>query len=345
MSRVMSLAILILMASCRPAAPGAPGSPASASAPPEELAISGPYVHENLAVFLISKPGAPRGAAEYLTLEEAMATGAVRITECEKGANVNELQVENLGASPIYLQAGDTVKGGKQDRTIAADLILPVKGEKKTIPVFCVEPGRWSPRAAGGDSDQQAFTAAPVPLATKEQTLAVRLEKDQDRVWSAGKTTNASLTSLTADFRPNDGTDSYVLASEQPEIKTLTQPYLDALASKPKGREFLVGVAFAINGKINTAEVYETTGLFEKLWPKLLRGAAVEALAKRGGPRTAEVAARDVRWLLEEPSKSEEKNESVLGGTELGVRRNSRAAQLNSRYNGKLLRRYWAKLD
>ena len=361
MSRVMMLAVVFLMSSCRPVGPRAPASPVPASPPPEELAISGPYVHENLAVFLISKRGAPRGSEEYLTLDEALSTGTVRITECETGASVNELQIENLGVFPVYLQAGDTVKGGKQDRTIAADLILPPKGEKKVIPVFCVEPGRWAPRVSGEGSDRNVFTAAPVPLATREQNLAVRLEKDQARVWSAGKETNASLTTLAADFRPRDrngnraeielsvsglyGTDSYVLASEQPEIKTLTQPYLDAIASKTKGNQFLVGAAFAINGKINTAEVYETTGLFEKLWPRLLRGAAVEALAKKGGAGSPEVTVKDVRWLLEEPSKSEEKSESPLAGTELGVRRNSRVAQLSSRCNGSLVRRYWAKLD
>jgi len=39
--------------------------------------------------------------------------------------NVNTLQIENLGDQLIFVQAGDIVKGGRQDRTVAVSLLLP----------------------------------------------------------------------------------------------------------------------------------------------------------------------------------------------------------------------------
>src|SRR5205823_5527299 len=128
--------------------------------------ISGPYTHENLSLFLIHQPGASPGGEEYLTLEEALTTGALRITEKEGGAVVNELEVENTGDHLVYLLAGDTVKGGKQDRTIAQDTVVGAKSGKLTVSAFCVEPGRWSGREGGKVND---FSIADTPLATKEQ--------------------------------------------------------------------------------------------------------------------------------------------------------------------------------
>src|SRR5437016_8939467 len=81
--------------------------------------IIGPFVHENLSVFLIRKDHAAEGDLNCLTLEAALKAGTLKILERSAGAEVNKLEIENSGDRPVYLQAGDTVKGGKQDRTIA----------------------------------------------------------------------------------------------------------------------------------------------------------------------------------------------------------------------------------
>jgi hypothetical protein len=59
---------------------------------------------------------------------------------------VNELIVENLSDEEVYIQSGDIVKGGRQDRTLGYDLIVPKKSGKVKITSFCVEHGRWSAR-------------------------------------------------------------------------------------------------------------------------------------------------------------------------------------------------------
>ena len=42
----------------------------------------------------------------------------------------------------------------------------------------------------------------------------------------------------------------------------------------------MIGYAFAINGQVNSADVYASHALFAKLWPKLLKATATEALAE-----------------------------------------------------------------
>ncbi len=57
------------------------------------------------------------------------------------------------GISQHCIQAGDVVKGGRQDRTIGVGFVLPAKSGRVPIPSFCVEIGRWHRRAA--ESDRQ----------------------------------------------------------------------------------------------------------------------------------------------------------------------------------------------
>src|SRR5207249_2459766 len=102
-----------------PAAPKTPPAPMIAG-----YRLSGPYTHANLTVFLLHSPGATKDTSNYLTLEEALMAKTLTVTEKGEGGQVNTLEVENSGDQPVFLQAGDTVKGGKQDRTIGVDMLL-----------------------------------------------------------------------------------------------------------------------------------------------------------------------------------------------------------------------------
>lgn len=305
--------------------------------PSGRYAISGPYTHDNLAVFLLHDKSAAPGTDDYLVLEEALDSKALRVSERGKSGDVNTLTFENVGDKPIYLQAGDTLKGGKQDRTIAVDFVLPPRSGTQTLPVYCVEPGRWSSR----DSGERLFTAASAPLATNEQKLAARFYKNQSSVWSTGAAVNAGLARETGGALE----DSFILASEGRQVIENIQPYLDDLSSICNGKKDLVGMAFAVNGKINFADAYTTQGLFRKLWPKLLRSAAVEALSKRSGRKHGEVTEKDVVWLLEEPLKGAERVESTAQDTTLQVHHTARAVRFQSEWKGGSLRLSWAKID
>jgi hypothetical protein len=148
--------------------------------------ISGPYPHKNLTIFLVHGKNLIEGKAP-LTLQEAMEQKKVVVYETN---DVNELAIENLSNEDIYVQSGDIVKGGQQDRMLGVDLIVPPKSGRMPIAAFCVEQGRWSKRGAEG---AESFASSAEVAATKELKLAARSAQSQAAVWENVKVAQDKL--------------------------------------------------------------------------------------------------------------------------------------------------------
>ena len=54
---------------------------------------------------------------------------------------------------------------------------------------------------------------------------------------------------------------------------------MDELSHILDGKTDVIGFVYAINGEINTAEIYNNKTLFRALWPKLLDSAITEAIS------------------------------------------------------------------
>jgi hypothetical protein len=240
-----------------------------------EYTILGPYAHENLAVYLIQSKD-KTDDTKYMTLEEALEKGKVIVHET---GNVGTLAIENNAKNIyIFIQAGDIVRGGKQDRTIGYDYVVPPKSGKVKLSSFCVERGRWSGR--GGESSKR-FSASSNQVATREMKLAARRDRSQSRVWEEVDTFQTMLSrNMGRSVRPEASASSLELTLEHKDVKKLTQNYTSSLINVLEGKKNIVGFAFAINGKINSSEIYSSSDIFVKLWPKLLGACGVEAIAK-----------------------------------------------------------------
>ena len=132
----------------------------------ETQQVSGPVVYQNLAVYFIH--GASAKGPVPLTLDEALSNGNVKVAET---GEVNELKIENTGGEPVFIQSGDIVKGGRQDRTLTTSLILPPHSGEISIASFCVEHGRWSQR---GTEDAATFASAAEAIPSREIKLAMK---------------------------------------------------------------------------------------------------------------------------------------------------------------------------
>src|SRR5260370_247144 len=122
--------------------------------PPAAYTFSGPVTYRNLTIFLIHGKGTLPGR-EFLTLQEALEQKKIVVHETQ---TVNELSVENVAPDvEVFIQAGDIVKGGQQDRVLAYDLVVPGKSGKVPIASFCVEAGRWRQR---GTEDASRFQSS-----------------------------------------------------------------------------------------------------------------------------------------------------------------------------------------
>jgi ARG/rhodanese/phosphatase superfamily protein len=286
-----------------------------------------PITYENISVFPVVATYAA-DTSHFLTLEEGLASGEVFISEqgatglvrnrgrdagpeYSSGASVNQLVLINRSKRPLLLLAGELVSGGKQDRIIGKDRIVPVGAEPLPLDVFCVEHGRWSSGAN--------FSAAKtiVHPSVREQAA---LKQDQSEVWNAvrnGTTSNAadyaygaaagggisaapaprvSTESLSVTVAKEAPTESYdKLYNKSKSIGGNVDSFVDEIhrrfareTSGLKG-EHVVGVVIAYGSEVAWSDIFASDDLFAKYWPKLLRSYAVEALAR---PGYREVASR-----------------------------------------------------
>lgn len=273
--------------------------------------ISGPVTHQNLSIYLIH--GASDGKPVPLTLQEALAKGSVEVRET---GNVNQLEIENTGTDEVFVQSGDIVKGGRQDRVLTVSLVLPPKSGRMPIGSFCVEQGRWSAR---GQENVKRFESASAAVPSREAKLAmlmpakpaeppatrpsaagvsqtegqtVRLasrsasdtSKRQQEVWENVRKTQDKLKgSLGADVNSDRSATSLQLALENQKLKDAQTAYMTALQQSGETGSDVIGFAIAINGKLNSANVYPSNGLFRKMWTKLLGASATEAIGEASG--------------------------------------------------------------
>ena len=71
------------------------------------------------------------------------------------------------------------------------------------------------------------------------------------------------------------------------------------------GKKDAVGIAYAVGGELSTIEIYSSPGLFRKLWPKLLKGCAIEAMTEKGKESKERPTVAQVKALLEQASTQE----------------------------------------
>ncbi len=235
--------------------------------------LSGPYTHKNLTIFLIHGKSIVH-SKNFLTLQEALEQKKVIVYETN---TVSELAIENISNEDVYVQAGDIVKGGQQDRMLATDFIVPPKSGKMPIGAFCVESGRWSRRAG---ERVEVFASSAEVASTKELKLAAKRSKSQGAVWENVKVAQDRLSeNVGARVNSPVSASSLQLAVENDKVRETADAYIKTLSGISAGKDDVIGYVFAINGKVNSADVYGSSALFKKLWPKLLKANAVEAIA------------------------------------------------------------------
>ena len=260
--------------------------------------LSGPYTHGNLTVFLVH--GKDLTNKTFLTLQEALEQKKVRVYETK---DVNELAIRNLSNQDIYVQSGDIVRGGDQDRMISIDFIVPPRSGRMPIAAFCVESGRWSKR---GNEENASFSSSENSIATKDLKLAAKREKSQQAVWENVKVAQEKLAvNVVAAAPALMESSSFELSVDNSKVRESTEAYTKALSGILHNKSDVIGYVFAINGHVNSADVYASRALFAKLWPKLLKASAVEAIAesnKEVEPKA--VASETVHTFLADSEKA-----------------------------------------
>ncbi len=305
-----------------------------------------PIRHGNLTVFpVVAAKTYPTG--EFLTLDEGLHSGEVIVTEAgsvqglirrhgtpivrHDGAEVNRLVLVNNSKRPLLLLAGEIVSGGRQDRVIGKDRIVPPESDPVDLNVFCVEPGRWVASTEHFGASEALYgknssaVGGPLPMAIMAQPSVrgkAMAEKDQSQVWNEVNKQKAAMTVEVEAAAPAVATQmqqvtSYAKVNENVEVrkqvdsvaKPIEQSY-QSLIHQLRDRN-AVGVVVAVNGRIIWADVFASTDLLNKYWPKLVRSYASEAVVTRA--KEAEVTTKQADAFLADMEGRREMIESEPG--------------------------------
>jgi hypothetical protein len=324
-----------------------------------------PIESGDLTLFpVVRTSGKTPPADQFLTLDEGLKTGEVEVTEAGRvrglvrsrngvtlpyrGDQVNTLVLVNNSKRPLLLLAGEIVTGGKQDRVIAKDRIVPAGGDPIDLSVFCIEHGRWteSSEKFGATAKTSMGSFMVQPTVRQEAMVA----KDQQQVWNS---VNGAISTMAVAAAPVAGpagghgsvsstveaqggpaiahggivsganaastlsTTSYAKAMQTQAVSAkvdeaaagLMQSREQALASLRQ--EHAVGVVVALRGEVIWADIFSDTELLTRYWTKLVRSYAAEGLAPGKERKTATVA--DAQQFLDSAAHGRETSEGEVG--------------------------------
>ena len=318
--------------------------------------VLAPIESGNLLLFPVVQSG-KTPASPFLTLDEGIKSGQVEVTEAGRvrglvrprptqggindgvlrpipnpqppqyrGDQVNTLVLVNNSDKPLLLLAGEIVTGGKQDRVIAKDRIVPAGNDPIDLGVFCIEPGRWTEDTA----TFRGSAKAPAQSMMVQPTVRAKamVEKDQQEVWNSVHGTIAAALAAPTAAPPGGavagpqpvihdlkslGTTSYARAMQSTAVSEKVD---EAEAPVMKSREHVleklreehaVGVVVAVRGEIVWADIFSDTDLLGRYWTKLVRSYAAESLL--GGEMHAAPTIADAQRFLDAPR----------GGTETSI--------------------------
>lgn len=280
--------------------------------------LSGPFTHKNLTIFLVHGKSVVV-TKKFITLQEALVQKKVVVYETK---TVNELAIENLSNEDVYVQSGDIVKGGQQDRMMAVDLIVPPKSGRMPIAAFCVEHGRWHKRSG---ERAEVFSSSAEVASTRDLKLAAKSSKSQGEVWQNVTVAQDKLSqNVMETVNVTASPSSLQLALENKKLNQTADAYIKALSGITSGKNDVIGYVFAINGKINSADVYGSSELFKKLWPKLLKANAIEAIAELQKNDFKPASAEHAKAFLTEAESGRASEKDVSRRVKLVTRENAK---------------------
>lgn len=247
----------------------------------------------------------------FITLGEAKKAGVVEITERE-GEEVNSLTVTNKGDRPILLLGGELLLGGKQDRIVARDVVVPA-GKTMNVEVFCVEHDRWD-----GKTEHFEYKDAVVP----EKVRQAAAHDGQEAVW--GEVAEYNLKGGHA----RGGTIAAGLSSDT--VTKAVSNHLPKVLDSFKSQKNVVGVIYVLNGRIQSADLFGNPRIFDAAKESLLRGYLADGAPEESNPGF-KIDSGTYRKFLEEILQDRDKrSRSTTNGVALDMdAKNVRGVELN----------------
>ena len=199
--------------------------------------VLAPMTHGNLTVFPVVSDTSFETSV-LMTLDEGVRSGQVVVTESGQATGlvrprpiqsgvwterpvpfagnsgrVNELTLTNKSDQPLILLAGEIVSGGKQDRVVGRDRIIPAHSDPVALGVFCVEPHRWQ-------ATSTQFDSLPFSLAQPSVRSKAMASQNQQEVWNeVARSRSALLAAVPMSQREIGSSSSYARAMQNEDVR------------------------------------------------------------------------------------------------------------------------------
>jgi len=292
--------------------------------------VLNPISHGNLTIFPVVT-SITHDTSGFITLDEGIRSGEVVVTETGRtgglvrgphhripvsSAQVNNLVLVNNSKRPLILLAGEIVTGGKQDRVVAKDRVIPAESEPVDLGVFCVEPGRWTETSVNFGTMKSQMAQ---PSVRKEAMVA----QDQHRVWNSVGEANGAVAGAIAGSAgaapgpPPPPPSSYAKTFDDERVRKAiadqAAPVEQSYSSTTRQLrdQHAVGVVVAVGGRLIWADLFASSALLEKYWPKLVRSYAAEAITTQRAFKPVSLA--DAQQFLERSEGNRQVIESEPG--------------------------------
>ena len=263
----------------------------------------------------------------FLTLAEAVESGQARVVD---SGSVQSVYIVNESEQPIFLMCSEVIYGGKQDRVIAQDTIIPAEKDKKFhIGVFCVEKSRWqqsdrgfaftckpeefkaelaresrTPEATDAPGTQQPVLAQAEEsskweqiyqnLAGKGITCACILaecdEGGQSEVWSRVDKTNRRLGT---DNATNTYRNNLTSGDVNERMKEELGVFCRAMAQDDRA----VGYVFLLDGNVLYVDIFGSAELFAKYKYGLIKAYLLDTVNQECDSNSSPTAANPAAFL------------------------------------------------
>jgi len=268
----------------------------------ESLEVGEPVYHGNLTIIPVYTDRV-KDATRYTTLDEALDKGWLEVTEVG-GGSVPQVRVSNRSGEYIFMMGGEILTGCRQDRLVGRDVLLRPRAKDVIVPVYCVEQGRWTYESETFSSKENLGTSR---LRAEGQKAGGDAQR---KIWShvSGIVERAGVEAPTERFQ-----EVYEAEDTRRRIRGLEE----RMENIPRLCPDAVGVVIGVGGDISSVDVFANPHVFRRMWPKLLKSAALAAVCDRAYGSLDQADA--VGFLRELHDKPYTRRAAIDSGTELSA--------------------------